>query len=68
MKRLSIKETRNLRRRNRSKRNNLYHQERPRLVVSRSNKHIRAQIIDDHRGQTLVSASSNDKSLSLIHI
>ena len=63
MERLSIKEIRNLRRRNRSKRNNLYHQERPRLVVNRSNKHIRAQIIDDHRGQTLVSASSNDKSM-----
>ncbi len=61
MERLSIKEIRNLRRRNRSKRNNLYHQERPRLVVNRSNKHIRAQIIDDHKGQTLVSASSNDK-------
>ena len=63
MEKISIKETRNLRRRNRSKRNNLYHQERPRLVVNRSNKHIRAQIIDDHRGQTLVSASSNDKSM-----
>ena len=63
MEKLSIKETRNLRRRNRSKRNNLYHQERQRLVVNRSNKHIRAQIIDDHRGQTLVSASSNDKSM-----
>ena len=63
MEKLSIKETRNLRRRNRSKRNNLYHQERPRLVVNRSNKHISAQIIDDHRGQTLVSASSNDKSM-----
>ena len=63
MEKLSIKEIRNLRRRNRSKRNNLYHQERPRLVVNRSNKHIRAQIIDDHRGQTLVSASSNDKSM-----
>ena len=61
MEKLSIKEIRNLRRRNRSKRNNLYHQERPRLVVNRSNKHIRAQIIDDHKGQTLVSASSNDK-------
>ena len=63
MEKLSIKETRNLRRRNRSKRNNLYHQERPRLVVNRSNKHISAQIIDDHKGQTLVSASSNDKSM-----
>ena len=61
MKRLSIKDARNLRRRNRSKRNNLLHPERPRLVVYRSNKHITAQIIDDHKGETLVSASSYDK-------
>ena len=64
MEKISIKETRNLRRRNRSKRNNLYHQERPRLVVNRSNKHISAQIIDDHKGETLVSASSNDKAMT----
>jgi len=32
--------------------------ERPRLVVFRSNKHIYAQIIDDEKGETLVSASS----------
>lgn len=31
---------------------------RPRLTVFRSNKHIYAQIIDDGRGQTLVSAST----------
>ncbi len=31
---------------------------RPRLVVFRSNKHIEAQIIDDTKGNTLVSASS----------
>ena len=61
MKRLSVKEARNLRRRNRSKRNNLSHSDRPRLVVYRSNKHITAQIIDDYKGSTLVSASSNDK-------
>ncbi len=61
MKKLSIKDARNLRRRNRSKRNNLLHPERPRLVVYRSNKHITAQIIDDHKGETLVSASSYDK-------
>ena len=61
MKKLSIKDVRNLRRRNRSKRNNLLHPERPRLVVYRSNKHITAQIIDDHKGETLVSASSYDK-------
>jgi len=32
--------------------------DRPRLVVFRSNKHIEAQIIDDTKGHTLVSASS----------
>lgn len=31
--------------------------ERPRLCVFRSNKHIYAQIIDDKKGRTLVSAS-----------
>lgn len=34
--------------------------ERPRLSVFRSNKEIYVQIIDDVKGQTLVSASSND--------
>ena len=32
--------------------------ERPRLVVTRSAKHISAQVIDDTVGRTLVSASS----------
>jgi large subunit ribosomal protein L18 len=32
--------------------------ERPRLSVFRSDKHIYAQIIDDHEGRTLVAASS----------
>jgi large subunit ribosomal protein L18 len=32
--------------------------ERPRLSVFRSDKHIYAQIIDDHAGQTLAAASS----------
>nr|MDK2850295.1 large subunit ribosomal protein [Candidatus Cloacimonadota bacterium] len=35
--------------------------ERPRLVVFRSNKNIYAQIIDDTKGQTLVSMSSKAK-------
>ncbi len=35
--------------------------ERPRLSVFRSSKHIYAQIIDDGRGHTLVSASSSDE-------
>jgi large subunit ribosomal protein L18 len=35
--------------------------ERPRLAVFRSVAHIYAQVIDDSRGTTLVSASSVDK-------
>ncbi len=35
----------------------------PRLVVYRSNSHIYGQIVDDHQGVTLASASSNDKAL-----
>lgn len=35
--------------------------ERPRLDVFRSNSHIYAQIIDDSKGITLVSAASNEK-------
>ena len=36
--------------------------ERPRLAVFRSVAHIYAQVIDDAQGQTLVSASSVDKT------
>ncbi|EEH64678.1 ribosomal protein L18 [Gleimia coleocanis DSM 15436] len=32
--------------------------ERPRLVVTRSNRHMVAQVIDDYKGHTLVSAST----------
>jgi large subunit ribosomal protein L18 len=35
--------------------------ERPRLTVFRSSKHIYAQIVDDGRKHTLVSASSSDQ-------
>ena len=37
----------------------------PRLCVFRSNTNIYAQIIDDEKGITLVSASSLDKELNL---
>ncbi len=37
--------------------------EMPRLSVSRSNRHIQAQIIDDVKGVTLVSASTLDPQL-----
>ncbi|HYL36520.1 MAG TPA: 50S ribosomal protein L18 [Bryobacteraceae bacterium] len=36
-------------------------QERPRLAVFRSLKHIYAQVIDDRRGHTLAAASSGEK-------
>ena len=37
--------------------------ERPRLAVSRSNKRIYAQIIDDDRGHTLAAAGSHEAAL-----
>ena len=37
--------------------------ERPRLVVSRSAKHVFAQVIDDTQGRTLVSASTMEADL-----
>ncbi|WP_422774595.1 50S ribosomal protein L18 [Plantactinospora sp. WMMC1484] len=37
--------------------------ERPRLVVTRSLRHITAQIVDDGKGHTLVSASTLDDSI-----
>jgi len=37
--------------------------ERPRLCVHRSARHIRAQVIDDLTGQTIVSASTLDKEV-----
>lgn len=38
-------------------------EERPRLNVFRSGKHIYAQVIDDDRGHTLVAASSLEPEL-----
>ena len=37
--------------------------ERPRLAVSRSNKRIYAQVIDDDRGHTLAAAGSHEAAL-----
>ena len=37
--------------------------ERPRLCVHRSTRHIRAQVVDDGAGRTLVSASSLDEAV-----
>ena len=37
--------------------------ERPRLCVFRSDKHMYAQVIDDHAGRTLTSAATLSKEL-----
>jgi large subunit ribosomal protein L18 len=37
--------------------------ERPRLVVTRSSKHITVQVVDDLAGKTLVSASTMESDL-----
>ena len=37
--------------------------ERPRLALYRSLNHIYAQVVDDHLGQTIVSASTTEKEL-----
>lgn len=40
-------------------------QERPRLAIFRSLKHIYAQVIDDHEGRTVVAASSGEKKAAV---
>jgi len=50
-----------LKRKRRIRKNIFGNQDRPRLSVFRSAKHIYAQIIDDTNGSTLVCASSLDK-------
>ena len=50
-----------LKRKKRIRKNIFGTQERPRLSVFRSAKHIYAQIIDDVKGITLVSASTLDR-------
>ncbi|WP_372636035.1 50S ribosomal protein L18 [Fodinibius sp.] len=38
--------------------------ERPRLSVTKSNKHVYAQLVDDLTGQTLVAASTQSNDIS----
>ncbi|CCK81624.1 50S ribosomal protein L18 [Desulfobacula toluolica] len=53
-----------LKRKKRIRKNILGNQDRPRLSVFRSSKHIYAQIIDDTDRITLVSASTLDKEFN----
>ena len=58
---LSTKDRKKFRIRNKLKNNNPSN--RMRLTISRSSKNISAQIIDDKNSKTLISATSNLKSL-----
>jgi len=58
---LNFKKKARLKRKKRIRKNLVGTQDRPRLSVFRSSKHIYAQVIDDTHGQTLVAASSMEK-------
>lgn len=52
-----------MRRHQRVRKNMFGSAEKPRLVVTRSNRHMVAQLVDDYEGKTLVSASTMEGSL-----
>ena len=58
---LNLKTKARLKRKKRIRKHLVGTQERPRLSVFRSSRHIYAQVIDDTHGHTLVAASSLDK-------
>jgi large subunit ribosomal protein L18 len=61
MGKLDLKKRARLKRKKRIRKHIIGTQERPRLNVFRSSKHIYAQVIDDEQGHTLVAASSVEK-------
>ena len=61
MGKLDLKKQARLKRKKRIRKHLIGTQERPRLNVFRSSKHIYAQVIDDEQGHTLVAASSLEK-------
>lgn len=61
MGKLDLKKQAHLKRKKRIRKHLIGTQERPRLNVFRSSKHIYAQVIDDEHGHTLVAASSVEK-------
>jgi large subunit ribosomal protein L18 len=60
---LNFKKRSRLKRKKRIRKHLTGTQERPRLSVFRSSKHIYAQVIDDTYGRTLVAASSMEKAV-----
>ena len=61
MGKLDLKKRARLKRKKRIRKHLVGTQQRPRLNVFRSSKHIYAQVIDDEHGHTLVAASSLEK-------
>jgi large subunit ribosomal protein L18 len=62
-KRMSSRSASRLRRQIRVRKKVLGAPERPRLVVTRSARHISAQVIDDTQGRTLAAASTMETAL-----
>ncbi|MDR2896247.1 MAG: 50S ribosomal protein L18 [Propionibacteriaceae bacterium] len=60
---LTDKQAAKARRQNRGRKSIFGTAQRPRLVVTRSARHMVAQVIDDTVGQTLVSASTMEAAL-----
>jgi large subunit ribosomal protein L18 len=58
---LNLKKRARLKRKKRIRKNLVGTQQRPRLSVFRSSKHIYAQVIDDGHGHTMAAASSLEK-------
>jgi large subunit ribosomal protein L18 len=54
------------RRKNRSKKTSRLHPHRLRIVIFRSLKHFEVQIINDFKGQTLISVSSKEEKIKLL--
>ena len=61
MGKLDLRKKARLKRKKRIRKHLVGTQQRPRLNVFRSSKHIYAQVIDDEHGHTLVAASSLEK-------
>ncbi len=60
---LNLKTQARLKRKKRIRKKLVGIQNRPRLCVFRSAKHIYAQVIDDSRGRTITAASSMEKTV-----
>ena len=60
---LNLRKKARLKRKKRIRKTMVGTQQRPRLSVFRSSKHIYAQVIDDTHGHTLAAASSMEKAV-----